>query len=148
MGPQVAVRPSVTCECVSYIQLCNFIFTCPSTAGVVGALRMTSQPVSSIFLCSPLPSRTWRTQGLSIPWCCLLTSSFVCLVFLSSSHFRCALQNGLARPYERETSPYHFSLCLLKMVRRSSCGSIACCILAQISLLATWFSFEMHSILQ
>ena len=30
--------------------------------------------------CSPLPSGTCRTQGLSIPWCCLPTSSSVCLV--------------------------------------------------------------------
>ena len=29
--------------------------------------------VFSIFLCSPLPSGTLRTPGLSIPWCCLPT---------------------------------------------------------------------------
>ena len=33
------------------------------------------------FPCSPLPSWTWRTPGLSIPWCCLPTSSSVCLGF-------------------------------------------------------------------
>ena len=37
----------------------SFIFTYPLTVGVV-----TSQPVSSIFLYSPLPSGTWRTLGL------------------------------------------------------------------------------------
>ena len=42
---------------------------------------MISQPVSTIFLCSPLPSGTWQTPGLSIPWCCLSISSSVCLVF-------------------------------------------------------------------
>ena len=42
---------------------------------------MISQPISSIFLCSPLPSGTWRTQGLTIPWCSRPTSSSVCLVF-------------------------------------------------------------------
>ena len=31
-------------------------FTYPLTAGVIGAPQMTSQPVSSTFLCSPLPS--------------------------------------------------------------------------------------------
>ena len=41
-----------------------------------GTTEMTSQPVLSIFL----PSRTWRTLGLSI-LCCLPTSSSVCLVF-------------------------------------------------------------------
>ena len=51
------------------------------TARVVVAPQMISQPVSSIFPCSSLPSGTWRTQGLSIPWCCLPTSSSVCHVF-------------------------------------------------------------------
>ena len=31
---------------------------------IVVALQMTSQPISSIFLCSPLPSGSWRTPGL------------------------------------------------------------------------------------
>ena len=42
---------------------------------------MTSHPVSSI-LCSPQPSRIWRTPCLSIPWCCLPTSSSICLAFM------------------------------------------------------------------
>ena len=37
------------------------------TAKVFGAPQMISQPVSSIFPCSPLPSGTLRTPGLSIP---------------------------------------------------------------------------------
>ena len=41
--------------------------------------------VSSVFPCSPLPSGTWRTPGLSIPWCCLPTASSVCLVFFPLS---------------------------------------------------------------
>ena len=36
----------------------------------------------------------------------------------------------LARPDERETYPYHFSLRLFTMVKRSACGVIACWILA------------------
>ena len=43
----------------------------PLTARVVGAPQMILQPVFSIFPCSPLPSGTCRTPGLSIPWCCL-----------------------------------------------------------------------------
>ena len=39
----------------------------PLTVGVVRAPQMISQPVSSISPCSPLPSGTWRTPGLSIP---------------------------------------------------------------------------------
>ena len=39
----------------------------PLTARVVWAPQMISQPVSSISPCSPLPSGTWRTPGLSVP---------------------------------------------------------------------------------
>ena len=65
---------------------------CPLTARVIGASEMISQPVFPIFPCSPLPSGTCQCQtpGLSIPWCCLPTSSSVCLVFfpLSLCHAR------------------------------------------------------------
>ena len=71
--------------------------TYPLTTRVVGAPKMISQPVSSILLCFPLLSGTWRTPGLSIPWYCLPTSSFVCL--LSSSPFHCALQDGFGQTW-------------------------------------------------
>ena len=58
----------------------HLTLTNPSTVRVVGALQIIPQPVSSVLLCSPLPSGTWRTPGLSIPWCCLPTSYSVCLV--------------------------------------------------------------------
>ena len=61
------------------------LLICPLTVRVVGAPQMISQPVSSIFPCSSLPSRTWRTPGLSISWCCLPTSSSVCLVLFPLS---------------------------------------------------------------
>ena len=57
----------------------------PLTAMVVGAPQMILQPVFSIFPCSPLLSGTCRTPGLSIPWCCLLTSYSVCLVLFPLS---------------------------------------------------------------
>ena len=44
----------------------------------------------------------------------------------------------LPRPDERETRPYHCSLRLFTIVRRSSCGPIACWILARTSSLVTW----------
>ena len=71
-------------------------FTSPLTAGFVGAPQMTSQPVSSIFLCSPLPSGTWRTPGLSIP-----KSSFshLFLSALSSSPFHRALRDGFGQTW-------------------------------------------------
>ena len=96
----------------------------PLTARALGAPQMISQPVSSIFSCSPLPSGTWRTPGLSIPWCCLPTSSSVCLVFFPFS--LCLARWFLARPDEWETWPYRCSLHLFMIVRRSSCGLIAC----------------------
>ena len=51
----------------------------PLTARIVKAPQMFLQPVLSIFPCSPLPSVTWRTPGLSIHWCCLPSSSSVAL---------------------------------------------------------------------
>ena len=39
---------------------------------------------------------TWRTLGLSIPWCCLPTSSSVCLVF---PPFHCALQDSFGQTW-------------------------------------------------
>ena len=51
----------------------------------------------------------------------------------------------LARPDERETWPDHFSLRLFMMVRRSSCGPIACSVLAQISTLVTRSLYETHA---
>ena len=110
---------------------------------VVGAPQMISQ-VSSICLCSPMPSGTWRTAGLPIPWCCLPTPSSVCLVF---PPFTVPCKMVLARPDERETWPYHCSVRLFIMVR-SSCGPIACRILARTSSLVTWSLYEMGSILR
>ena len=57
----------------------------PFTARIVGAPQMISQPVFSILPCSPLPFGTWRTPGLSIPWCYLPISLSVCLVFFPLS---------------------------------------------------------------
>ena len=54
----------------------------------------------------------------------------------------------LARPDERETWPYHRSLRLFTIVRRSSCGSLACWILARTSSSVTWSLYEMCSILR
>ena len=86
----------------------------PSPAGVIGAPQMTSHPVSSIFLCSPLPPGTRRTAGLSIPWCCLPTSSSVYLVFFPLS-MHCALQDGFGQTWrtgDKSIPLYFASLCL------------------------------------
>ena len=126
---------------IVYIVVITIIY--PFTVRILGAPQMTSQPISSIFPCSPLPSGTWRTPGLCIPWCCLPTSFSVCLVFFSPFTVPCKMV--LARPDKQETWPYHCSLHLFTMVRRSSCGLIACWILAWTSSLVTWCLYEMHT---
>ena len=126
----------------SLLDLTHFL-----TARVVLAPQMISQSVSSIFLCSQLPSGAWRTPGLSIHWCCLPTFFFICLPCLLPP-FTMPYKMVLARPDERETCPYYSSLRLFLMVRRSSCGPIACWILAQTSSLVTWSLYKMSSILR
>ena len=101
----------------------------PLTKRVVGAPQMILQPVFSIFPCSPLPSGTCRTPGLSIPWRCLPASSSVCLVFFPLS--LCLARWLLPDLMNRETWPYHCNLGLFTTVRRSSCGPLACRILAR-----------------
>ena len=61
---------------------------------------------------------------------------FLCLPCLLPP-FTVPYKTVLARPDEWETCPYYSSLHLFTMVR-SSCGPIACWILAQISSLVTW----------
>ena len=67
----------------------------PSTMRVVWAPQVISQPLSSIFPCSPLSSGTLRTPGLSIPWCCLPTSS----LSGTFSPFHHALQDGFGQTW-------------------------------------------------
>ena len=52
--------------------------------------------------CSLLPSGTWRTPGLSSPWCCLPTSSSVSVSALSSSPLHCALQDAFGQTWWTE----------------------------------------------
>ena len=57
----------------------------PLTARLVGAPQMISQPVSSIFPCSLLPSGICELQACQFSDVCLPTSSSVCLVFFPLS---------------------------------------------------------------
>ena len=88
----------------------------PLTARVLRAPRMISQPVSSIFPCSPLPSRMANSR----PVHSLMLSShlFLCQPCIFPS-FTVPRKMVLARPDERETWPYHCSLRLFTMVGRS-----------------------------
>ena len=67
-----------------------------------------------------------------VPSLMLSSHLFLCLPCLLPP-FTVPCKVVLARPEERETWPYHCCLRLLVIVRRSSCGPIACWILARTS---------------
>ena len=114
------------------------------TARVFGAPQMISQPVSSIFPC-PLAPR--ELQAWPVHFLMLSSHLFRCLP-CPLPHFTVPCKMVLAKSDERETWPYHCSLRFFTMVRRSSCGPIACWILTQTSSLVTWSLYEMRSILR
>ena len=72
---------------------------------------------------------------------------FLCLPCLLPP-FTVPCKMVLARPDERETLPYHCSLRLFTVVRRSSYGPVACWMLARTSSLVTRSLHEMRSILR
>ena len=98
-------------------------FTYPITARVVGAPQMTSNQFPLFF--SVLHCSETR------PVHSLMVSShlFFC-PNMSSSPFHCAMRDSSSQTYEQETCPYHFSSSLFAIARTSSCGPIACWILA------------------
>ena len=51
------------------------------------------------FFYSQLPSGTWWTPSLAIPWCCLPTSSSVCLVFNSTMRWQHTTHVSFIRPF-------------------------------------------------
>ena len=88
----VVVLTEIKCDVLGQIKFRRFLSNCFNaiiiyhlTARVFGATQMISQSVSSIFLFPRLPSGTWRTPGLSIPCCCIPTSSPAYLVFFPLS---------------------------------------------------------------
>ena len=102
----------------------------------------TSFPIFSVFHC-PL--------GLGKLQACLFLDVVFPLLFCLPCFlhpFTMRHTMVLARPDERETCPYHFTLCLFAIFRGSSCGPIACWILARTSSLVTWSLYEMCSILR
>ena len=72
---------------------------------------------------------------------------FLCLPCLLPP-FTVSCKMVFAKSDEWETWPYHCSLRLFAIVRRSSCGPIACWILVKTSSLVTWSLYEMCSILR
>ena len=109
----------------------------------------TTDDFATSFLPFPLFSTALWDLANSRPVHSLMLPShlFLCLPCLLPP-FTVPCKMVLARPDERETWPYHCSLRFITMVRRSSCGPIACWILARTSSLVTWSVYEMRSILR
>ena len=78
---ELSVCVHIVCPLCHDRRASSITFTYPLTASVAGAPLMTSQSVPSIFFCFWLHCGIRRTPGLSIPRCCLPTSSYVCLAF-------------------------------------------------------------------
>ena len=108
----------------------------------------TTDDFSTSFLHFSLFSTALLVLANSRPVHFLVLSShlFLCLPCLLPA-FTVPCKMVLARPDEQETWPYHCSLRLFTIVRRSSCGPTACWILAWTFLLVIWSLFERHSIL-
>ena len=124
----IAVKRTVTLQyhrgsCHWCYHTSSLLFTYLLISGVVGAPQMTSQPVSSIY--SLFSIALWDLAN-SGPVHSLMLSSHLCFCLpCLLPPFTVPCRMVLARPDERETCPYHCSLCLFMMVRRSACDRIA-----------------------
>ena len=99
----------------------------------------TTDDFTTSFLHFSLFSTALGDLANSRPVRSLMLSShlFLCLPCLLSP-FTVPWKTVQVRPDEWETCQYHFSLHLLMMVRRSSCGPTACWIMARTSSLVAW----------
>ena len=98
------------------------------TARVTGAPQVTSQPVFSFF--SLFSTALWDLANSRPVHSLMLSSHLFLLLLCLLPPFTVPRKIVLARPDERV------------MVRRSSCGPLACLILAQTSSLVTWSFYE------
>ena len=133
-----AINTPVSSLVPARLDYCNAVVACSPQL-----LIFQFSPLFSILHCSlcDLPhSRPVHSLMLS-------SNLFLCLPCLLPL-FTVPCKMVLARPDERETWPYHCSLRLFTIVRRSSCGPIACWILARTSSLVTRSLYEMCSILR
>ena len=133
------VSPRVCCDCTSRQQL----KTSPPLQGSLGHHFITSCRHFSLF-----SAALWDlTNCRSVHSLFLSSYLFFCPPCLLPP-FTVPCKMVLARSDERETNPYHISLRLFTMVRRCSCGLIACWILAQTSPLVAWSLYEIRGILR
>ena len=124
------------------MSLHHLILSIPESLGSFGHHRWFRNQFPPFFHVLHCPwdlanSRPVHSLGLS-------SHLFLCLPCLLPP-FTVPCKMVLARPDERETWQYHCSLRLFTIVR-SSCGPIACWILARTSSLVTWSLYEMPTI--
>ena len=98
-----------------------------------GRWGSTDDFATSFLLFSLFSTALWDLPN-SRPVHSLMLSSHLFLCPLSLlPPFTVPWKKVLARPDERETRPYHCSLRLFTIVRRSSCGPIACWIFSNLN---------------
>ena len=133
--------------CFRNKSLISLISSIPLPWGSLGHHRWFRNQFSPFSLFS---TALWEVAN-SRPVHSLMLSShlFFCLPCLLPS-FTVPCKMVLARPDEHETWPYHCSLHLFTMVRRSLWGPVACWVLAWTSLLVlrSLYDYELCSILR
>ena len=113
-----------------------------------GSWGSTDDFITSFLHLSLFSTTLWhRPNSRPVHSLMLSCHLFFCLPCLPPP-FTVPCETVLARHDEQETCPYHCSLHLFTMVRRSLCGLIAYWILARTSSLVTWSLYEMCSILR
>ena len=132
-------------QCISYKHHVHRHHHHHKTFNREGCCGTTDDFANSFLHFSLFSTALWDLAN-SRPVHSLMLSShlFLCLACLLPP-FTVPCKMVSARHDEQETWPYHCSLLLFTMVRRSSCGPIACWILARTSSLVTWSSHEMRS---
>ena len=155
------------CETRGAHHHCRVCQVWPPVTAAVTVTHTSSSPhhrwLIIIIIIYPLTTDDFRTSFLhfslfSTALWDLANSRPVLSLMLSSHLFLClpCLLRPLTVPWKmvfagpdkRETWPYHCSVRLFTVVRRSSCGPIACWILARTSSMVTWSLYEMRSILR
>ena len=127
--------------CYEYLFITTIIVIYPLTARVVGAPQMISHQFPPFFPVLHCPLGHGELQAYPFPNVVHPTPSSVCLFFFP-------LSLCLERWYWSDLMNGRHDDTSAVCVRRSSCGPIACWILARTSSLVTWFLYEIRSILR
>ena len=123
-----------------YLSIFFFTFIYPLTVGGCWGDRWLHNKFPPFFSVLHRSLGLGKLQACPFPDVVFPSLFLPCLLLL----FTLPCKMVLARPDERKTCPYHLSLQLYAMVRRSLCGPVACWILARTSSLVTWSLYEMR----